>query len=293
MTVKLHVIARRQGGHVTRAQALSVLSSKTVDRWVSTGRLIAVHPGVYALGHLPTNAIDRAHAALLAGGETSALAGESAFVLWGLWQRWPDPAEIISANPRRSVGIRARRSSTLAGHDISVVQGLRVTSTARTLLDMAPRLSEPQLIRAVNDLRLRRLLQIEALVDVALRNPRHQGARPLRGLLESAQPEPTRSVLEDAFLTLLKRHGLPTPQMNVHVAGYRVDALFAEHRLIVELDGWATHRSKHSFQRDRRQDADILQRTGIPTVRFTYDETTRRPREVAARLVALLRAVRN
>ena len=69
----------------------------------------------------------------------------------------------------------------------------------------------------------------------------------LRPLLEIAQPEPTRSELEDAFLKLIRRNRLPVPQMNVHVWGHRVDAYFPQHRLIVELDGWETHRIRAAF----------------------------------------------
>lgn len=264
------------------------MHERTLDRWVASGRLIRVHTGVYAVGHLPTNPIDRAHAALLAGGEGSALAGESALVLWEVWRRWPAEQEVVTVDQRRPIGVRARRCSTLLPKDLTVVSGLRVTSAARTLLDMAPRLSERQLTRAVADLRLRDALRIEQLHDVAARNPRLAGTRRLRPLLETAQAEPTRSVLEDTFLQLLQRYGLPTPQINVHVAGYRVDAFFAAHRLIVELDGWATHRTKAAFTSDRRQDADILRLAGIPTVRLTYEETTRSGHETAEQLRELL-----
>lgn len=264
------------------------MHERTLDRWVASGRLIRVHTGVYAVGHLPTNPIDRAHAALLAGGEGSALAGESALVLWEVWRRWPAEQEVVTVDQRRPVGVRARRCSTLLPRDRAVVSGLRVTSAARTLLDVAPRLSERQLGRAVADLRLRDALRIEQLDDVVARNRTHAGARRLRPLLEAAQPEPTRSVLEDTFLKLLKGSGLPTPEMNVHVAGYRVDALFEAEGLIVELDGWATHRTKAAFARDRRQDADILRLTGMPTVRLTYEEATERGEKTAERLRELL-----
>ena len=60
----------------------------------------------------------------------------------------------------------------------------------------------------------------------------------------------------------------------MHVHGYRVDAYFPDHHLIVELDGWATHRTRQAFERDRRQDADILAATGIPTVRLSYEDST-------------------
>ena len=210
-------------------------------------------------------------------------------VLWGQWKRWPDPPEIVIAENRRPSGLIVHHSKTLLKRDITRVDGLRVTSAARTLLDMAPRLSESQLTRAVNDLRLKNGLSMRAIADVVARNPRHAGAPLLRPLIETAQHEPTRSELEDAFLGLVRRYDLPVPEINAHVAGYRVDALYPDHRLVVELDGWGRHKTRHAFHRDRRQDADILAATGMPTVRLPYDDTLNHHAETAERLRQLLR----
>lgn len=265
----VHDYAAKQGGHITRAQLLAAhVDPRTIKRWVASAKLIRVHRGVYAVGHLQSNPINAAHAALLAGGDRCALAGPCALVLWEVWRRWPRQLELVTAGDVRPPGLVVHRSTTLRHRDIKLVQGLRVTSPARTMLDVAPRLAPARLARAVNDLRLRGLLSIEQLRDVIERNPRNPGVTLLRPHLEFAQGEPTRSVLEDRFLALLRRHGLPTPQINVHVAGYRVDAYFAQQRLIVELDGWAAHRSRHRFVEDRRQDLAILTRTGITTVRL-------------------------
>ena len=289
LSSNIHRYAGRQGGYITRQQVLATgMVARTLARWVAAGRLIPVYRGVYAVGHIPQNPIDRAHAALLAGGKRSALAGESAFVLWGLWKRWPQQAEIVIAGDRRPSGLRVHHSRTLAKRDITVVQGLRVTSAARTLLDMAPRLTGKQLARGVNDLRLRNALTVAALQDVVARNSRHAGAPLLRPLLETAQREPTRSELEDAFLQLIREHNLPTPRVNVKVAGHRVDAHFPDHDLIVELDGWESHKTKQAFAADRRQDAEILLKIGTPTVRLTYDETL--AGTAAGRLASLLAA---
>ena len=269
----VHWFAQRQGGHITRGQLEeSGLSKRAVADWVAAGKLIRIHHGVYAVGHVPTNPISRAHAALLAGGPDAALAGGCALVLWSIWRRWPHRAEIVLAGDRRPAGVIVHRSGTLAPADITLVQGLRVTSPARTMLDTATRLSARQRVRAINDLRLRGLLTVEQLEDILERNPTHRAVTLLRSQLELAQPEPTRSVIEDDLLPLLRAHGLPLPQINVHVAGYRVDAYFPEHALVVELDGWGSHRTKHRFLEDRRQDFAILARTGIPTVRLPSED---------------------
>ena len=286
MPPNVHDFAARQGGHVTREQLLAAgLNPRTIKRQVQGGKLIRVYRGVYAVGHLPSNPMDAAHAALLAGGERCALAGACALVLWGVWRHWPRQLELVTAGDRRPSGLILHQSATLLRRDIRLVQGLRVTSPARTMLDAAERLTATQRSRAVNDLRLRDLLSLDDLADVIARNPTHRGITLLRPELELAQPEPTRSVLEDRFLPLLLRHGLPTPQINVHVCGHRVDAYFEQERLIVELDGWKTHRTKRRFLEDRRRDFEILAETGIPTVRLPYVDVSD---EVIARLGQLI-----
>ena len=273
MTPNVQRFAARQGGHVTREQLLAAgVNPKTITRWVISGKLIRVYRGVYAVGHLQSNPVNAAHAALLAGGPRSALSGGCALVLWDVWRYWPTQLEIVTAAAGRPSGLTVHHATTLIGRDIKRVQGLRVTSPARTLLDTAERLKPYQLTRAINDLRLRGLLTIADLIDVIARNPTHRAVTLLQPHLEFAQPEPTRSELEDRFLPLLRRHGLPTPQINTHVCGYRVDTYFPEQRLIVELDGWKSHRSRHRFVQDRRRDFAILAALGIPTVRLPYDD---------------------
>jgi DNA-binding transcriptional ArsR family regulator/very-short-patch-repair endonuclease len=287
MSANVHGLAARQGGHISREQLRRAgVSQATVTRWVGAGKLIRIHRGVYAVGHVQRNPINVAHAALLAGGDRSALAGACALVLWGLWRRWPHPLELVTADDRRPRGLVVHRATGLRRRDVRIVQGLRVTSPARTMLDMAPRLRPEQLTRAINDLRLRGLLTLDELCDVIEHNSTHRAVTLLRPHLEHAQPEPTRSELEDRFLPLLRKHVLPTPRINVHVGGYRVDAFLPEHRLVVELDGWEAHRSRHRFVEDRRQDFAILLATGIPTVRLPSDDVRDATMPVLGRLLA-------
>jgi very-short-patch-repair endonuclease len=284
-------LARRQGGHVTRAQLVGLgLGVGAIDYRLSIGRLIAVHHGVYAVGHLPTNPIDQAKGVVLAGGPRVALGCGSAAAFWGVQQRWSFPLELISATDRRLAGVKVHQSKTLLQRDIRVVDGLRVTSPARTVLDIAPRLSDKQLARAVDDLRHARKVTINQLKDVVARNPHHPGAQRLAKIIGATQKEPTRSELESAFQRLAQKHGLPVPQINVEVAGYTVDAYYSEHQLVVELDGWLTHQTRQAFTRDRRQDAEILAKTGVPTVRLTYDQTTRHATRTATELRTILAA---
>ena len=75
------------------------------------------------------------------------------------------------------------------------------------------------------------------------RNWQHVGRAVLVRLIAAAQTVPTRSELEDAFLKVVRRQKLSVPATNVYVGPYRVDPLFGNRALAVELDGWATHKT--------------------------------------------------
>ena len=282
-------LARRQGGHVTRPQLMALgIGRRAIQSWLSNGRLLRVHRGVYAVGHLPTAPHDRAKGALLAVGQRSALCGKSAAAFWGLYTRWAQPLELVSPLQHRLPTLRTSRCSTLIRRDIRIVDGIRVISPARTLLEIAPRTRTDTLHRFHNQLRMRRLIDNDMLVDVATRNPCHPGATHLLKLAGASKGEAKRSPFEVDWQPFAARYGLPEHVINIHVAGKRVDVLFTPERLILELDGWDTHGTKHAFEADREQDSGILAATGIPTMRITYDGLHLRPRVQVRRINAIL-----
>jgi hypothetical protein len=151
---------------------------------------------------------------------------------------------------------------------------------------MAPRLTDKQLKRAFNKLRLAVGLTQEQVADVVARFPRHPGARllsPLAGTKRGA----TRSGLEDKFADFCDRHGLPEPILNHKINGREVDAYFPAEGLIVEVDGPATHAGRVSFEDDRERDAAMLA-LGLATVRVTEERLDNEPEREAARLLRIL-----
>lgn len=98
---------------------------------------------------------------------------------------------------------------------------------------------------------------------------------------ESHAPTLTRSELEEAFLALCRRGGLPDPEVNVHLHGYEVDFLWRQQRRIVEVDGYAFHSARGVFERDRRKDVD-LELAGFPVTRFTHHQVVYEPDETLA-----------
>jgi very-short-patch-repair endonuclease len=142
---RIQALANRQRGYLKRAQLLALgLGRQTINRWIATGRLVPIHAGVYAVGHIPRLPEDRAYGALLACGARAVLSHGSAATLFGIYRRWDVPFEVTTPTKRARSGIRTHRAA-LTREDTAMREGLRVTSPARTLLDIAPRLSDRQL----------------------------------------------------------------------------------------------------------------------------------------------------
>ena len=221
-------------------------------------------------------------------GRGAVLSHESAASLWGLLPRWDVPAGGDRRRPtpraaRASPPIVARRSSA---RDVTHQHGVPTTTRARTILDLAPRLTKKQLTRLVNDERREGRIRRAALQDVIARNPLHPGTKLIRPFAETTT-NPTNSAFEDDFLVFIEKYDLPTPQINVLVNGRRVDAYFPEHRLIVETDGWEFHNDHEAFEDDRERDAENL-RSGIATVRITRDRFDNAPDYEASRLQEIM-----
>jgi very-short-patch-repair endonuclease len=264
----LQRLATEQHGILTRSQLLHAgVGPRSVDRWIQTGRLIVLHRGVFALGHLPPSPHARTMAAVLACGRSAVLSHRSAAKLYGLI-RYTGPIEITAPTQHKRHGVILHRSA-LTDRDVTHHWGIPTTSPARTLTDLAGTLSHASLTRAVNDARLKSLLCVDELP------PR---------LRRGQTPRPTRSKFEDAFGAFCARHRLPQPQINAIVAGYEVDAYWPANRLVAELDGEDYHQD---FETDRAKDADLVE-AGLRVVHVTWDRPTAQPRREAARFRKLL-----
>ncbi|HET9104711.1 MAG TPA: type IV toxin-antitoxin system AbiEi family antitoxin domain-containing protein [Solirubrobacteraceae bacterium] len=264
---RLNALAGRHYGYATRAELLATgLTTRAITYRSRVGRLHRRFPNVYAIGYPRLEPIALAAAAVLAGGPRAALCHGSSAALWDLGRRdWPDPPHVAIPTDRRQPGIRWHRISTLHPHELRVHKGIRTTSAARTILDLAPTLTDPELTRMVNDARIAGWAHEQELLELCERHRKHPGASRLRATLGAA---PTRSPFEDRFPAFARRHHLPPYRVNARVAGFEVDVVFDAERVIVELDGWEFHRDHAQFTRDRARDAATLE-AGYVTVRLT------------------------
>ena len=280
-------LAEKQWGNITRQQLLAVGVDDDAIRYrVRMGRLYRVFRGVYSVGHPPTTPHQRAAAAVLACGPGAALSHSSAMTLWGYWRQWDKPFEVTVVGDRRASGIRVHRSTTLRRQDVTVQLGIRVTTPARTLLDMSLRLKDKALKRAVSDALHSPWMTKDQLAETLARHPTAPGSKRIAALI-GVTGTPTRSGWEDEFPKFCADHGLPAPIMGEPLHGYILDALFPVEKVIVELDGWEFHKSKIAFEDDRERDAEMLAH-GYVTVRMTWERIHGRPRREARRLQNIL-----
>jgi very-short-patch-repair endonuclease len=108
---------------------------------------------------------------------------------------------------------------------------------ARTLADLAHCLDDQSLHRVIREAHFKGLFDDDKVRDALTRRP----ARRLKEYLGDATL--TQSELEDAFLRLCRRHGIPAP-VTQYGSNPRVDFIWHDARLIVEVDGWKAHRTR-------------------------------------------------
>lgn len=251
-------LAARQHGVVARRQLVEFgLSAREVGYRLRIGRLHEVHRGVYAVGHARVTRRGRWMAAVLACGPGAVLSHRDAAALHGI--RPTDRAFVDITAPRRRVraGIDAHRS-TLPADELTAVDGIPVTTVARTILDLAAVVPLRHVERAMAEAEHRRLGDPTSLADLLARHPRAKGSGRLRALLATRAhlTTLTRSELEERFLAYVRVHRLPAPVLNdhVHVGGgatVECDAVWRRARVVVELDSREFHQSHDAFGWDR------------------------------------------
>ena len=287
----IDALAVRQHGAVTRAQLLHAgVPAHAIDHRVKKRRLRRLFRGVYGVG--PISVPHQRHAAaVLACGETAVLSHRSAAAVWKLLPHRPGdvPVEVSIQRGYRSPGsvVRVYQTSALSADERTVLEGIPITTPARTLLDIASTVTIGKLEAALARASRRGFTGAEEVWELLNRYPRRRGAPRLRELLAHGNGAPTRSEAEARFLTLVRRAQLPRPHVNVAVEGYEVDFLWRRQRFVVEIDGFRFHSSAGAFERDRRRDA-VLAAAGFRVVRVTWRQLTEEPEALLVRLAQVL-----
>jgi very-short-patch-repair endonuclease/predicted transcriptional regulator of viral defense system len=284
-------LAARQHGVVAFRQLKALGFTKyAVHRRVRAGRLRALYRGVYAVGHRALTTKGRWLAAVLACGPNAVLSHRAALALWELAPVPSGPIDVtvIRSGGRGQPGIRRHCVRSMRREDRTVLDAIPVTTVARALLDYAQTTNPQQLRAAVEAAERLQRLDGRAIQDLLARSPGRATARLRTAVAQITGPAPwTRSELERAFLALVREAGLPEPQANVIVAGHLVDFHWPAAKLVVEVDGYAFHRGRASFEADRHRDLD-LQLAGQRAIRLTQRRIHTERSRIRAELRALI-----
>lgn len=292
---RLAILCRRQGGAVSRAQLLAQgIDDDRIYRFARQGWLVRVRQGIYRIGTLTPDGV--LWAALLAMGPAAALthrtAGHEHAVLRG---RRSPTVDVTAPTHRRSRGAIRAHTARLDPRDVTTRRGLRFTTVARTLLDLAAELPEPQLQAAVDEARVQRRLHRPSIEATIARAPGHHGIGALRRAI--ARHDRGRGVPIGAFerraVAFLRDHDFPPYVRNytvkVDAEPFVLDVAWIDHRVGLEFDSRTFHDNDPSFATDRRR-SRRLGSIGWHVVRGTWIDLDERPAELAGDVWALLRA---
>ncbi len=283
-------LAGEQHGVVTGGQLVALgLSRDGIAYRARRGRLFRIRRDVYAIGSPTLTRKGRWMAAVLACGPTAALSYESAAALWGMRDHERGRIEVSVAPrvSRRHEEVRVHRRA-LTESDLTRHCCIPVTTPACTLIDLAARLGEGELERAISEADKLGLTHPDRLLSLLESLPRRPGAAVLRDTLTRHTFRLTDSELERLFVPLAIEAGLPPPRTRQVVNGYRVDFWWPELGLVVETDGLTYHRTAAQQATDRRRD-QVHTAAGLTQLRFTHWQVRFDPRHVVATLASVAR----
>jgi hypothetical protein len=286
-------VAASQGGAIGHGQLRTIgLSPVAIERRIAAGSLHARHRGVYCVGHALLGVDGRRWAAVLACGPGAVLSHASAAHAWGIIDSPTASVHVTVPNRsgRRHSGILIHRPRTLPADETTELDGLPITTPARTLLDLAATGLRGRALEATLDqAELRSRVDWADVARLIERHPRRRGVPRLRATLATYAPGSvdTRSRLEEIVLELCDRYALPRPHANAVIEGRIRDFWWPAAQLVVEADSYRWHRSPSRLNADRERDVELVL-AGLKTLRFTYDQCTKRPKYVRN---AILRAL--
>ena len=179
--------------------------------------------------------------------------------------------------------------------DITTIDGIPVTKSARTLLDLATVEPEYVVERCLEDALRRRLVSLpflERWLDDP-RRKRHRGEPVLQRLVEArATVGVTDSPLETQVLKLLREAGLPIPMLQYEVRDgdrfvARPDFAYPAKRVAIEADSFRYHDGRPAFDHDRAR-INELQALGWLVLLITSKHLEQDPDAVVAWVRAAL-----
>lgn len=257
MDVRLQRFAARQADIVAAWQLVAVgWSRDAVAHAARAGSWRRMHSGVFALTHSPLTRWQLWMAATLTTPDSflSHASGGAAH----RFRPWEGRFEVVTRpgnGGRRRIGpLLVCRSRTLDG-DTTVIDGLRITTAERTLLDLAGHLDRKSAARAFREAIRLKTTTPDDLLHCLRRHGQRRGTKLLHELALRYRALPyarAKSNAEARAMELLHDDGVEPPLVNVRIAGEEADLVWPRHRRIVEIDGPQYHRFADEDARKQR-----------------------------------------
>ena len=255
----------------------AAIAAGRITRHQLRSHYIAMHHDVYIARDTEMSAVLRAKACWLRARGHGVLAGFSASALHRA--RWIDPAlpaTIIDTNRRRAEGIAAW-ASEIDDDEICVIDGMRLTTPARTAVDLARRYPLNTAVAAIDALARATRLKVPDLELAASRHSGRRGIKRARAVLELVDPG-AESPRETRLRLIIMRAGYPRPETQIRVKNEygvligEVDMGWADLKIAIEYEGDHHRTNRSQFNKDIRR-FDALIALGWIVIRVTALDT--------------------
>jgi len=253
------------------------IAAGTLTPYALRSRFAAMYPDVYLPRGADVTAVARAKAAWLWSERRAVVAGQSAAALHNA--KWVDgrrAAELLWHNRRPPEGIRTW-ADRCADDEVQEIDGIRVTTPARTALDLACRYPLGGAVAAVDALARATRLEV---ADIEFLADRYRGRRGIRrareaiGLVDPGAESPKETWLR----LLLIRNGFPRPQTQIPVYdeyGALVavfDMGWRDVKIAMDYEGEHHRIDRRRFNHDIRK-AETVAELGWVDIRVTAEDT--------------------
>ncbi|OBI83750.1 hypothetical protein [Mycobacterium sp. 1245805.9] len=253
------------------------VASGRVTPYALRTRFKAIHRDVYIQSGTEITAVVRARAAWLWSRRRAVVAGRSASAVHGA--QWVDnraPAEILYENRHAPTAIRTW-SALVPDDEVTVVDGMLVTTPARTAFDLACRNPVDEAVALIDALARATRLKVAAVELLAERYPGRRGVRNARlalGLVDPGAESPRETWLR----LLLIRAGFPPPETQIPVYdayGQLVAVLdmgWRELKIALDYEGDQHRTDRRRFNKDIRR-VEAVTALGWIDIRVTAEDT--------------------
>jgi very-short-patch-repair endonuclease len=289
-------------GVFTRRRALAVgLTPKELDHRRATGELVALRRGIYVEREVldearrsPRDAHLLAGSAALLGTRLPAvLSHHSAATAWGLPLLGALPSEVALTferqHRRRAPGLEVHTARTPPTHR-AVVDGLPVTSVARTVSDLARSRAFRDGVVAADAALHSGACTMADLRRVVADLPTWRGIARTKRVLEFADRR-SESPGESLSRAAIAHAGLPAPELQVELLlggqHVRVDFMWVERAVVGEFDGRVKYGEAADLWKEKLRE-DLLRRHGYRVVRWTWSDVYPRDTALVDRLASVL-----